>query len=174
MRRRRRYRLGSLPARGGRASSYAPPLPAVICHRGGEASAPENTLPAFEASALAAAESVAASHAAGTPELECARLSICLLVLTAIYLYCFPDFRERHASRWWVETDLRSTVEGELVLMHDARVDRTTSDGSGPCVTGSHSTRVVNRAIPHSVCAINADIVVAVVELWMHVTGCAS
>jgi glycerophosphoryl diester phosphodiesterase len=97
------YRLGLLPAVGGAVDGARLKLPAVICHRGGEASAPENTLAAFAASAAAAAESLAASHTAG---------------------HCRPPLQ------WWVETDVRRTADGELVLLHDARVDRTTS-GTG-------------------------------------------
>ena len=78
-------------------------LPMVIVHRGGEGSAPENTLAAFEDTARCAAASAARSEAA---------------------------LQQMEPVEWWAETDLRVTRDGHLVLLHDALVDRTTN-GTG-------------------------------------------
>lgn len=72
----------------------------VIVHRGGEGSAPENTLAAFADTARCAAASAARSEAA---------------------------VRRMAPVEWWVETDLRVTRDGHLVLLHDELVDRTTT-----------------------------------------------
>lgn len=81
-------------------------LPMVIVHRGGEGSAPENTLAAFEDTARCAAASAARSEAA---------------------------VRQMDPVEWWVETDLRATRDGHLVLLHDALVDRTTNGTGEVC-----------------------------------------
>ena len=72
----------------------------VIVHRGGEGSAPENTLSAFADTARCAAASAARSEAA---------------------------VRTMDPTEWWAETDLRATADGHLVLIHDTLVDRTTN-----------------------------------------------
>lgn len=78
-------------------------LPMVIVHRLGEAAAPENTLAACADTALAASSSAARADGAVAAQ---------------------------QPTSFWVETDLRATLDGEIVLLHDELVDRTT-DGSG-------------------------------------------